>query len=189
MKLNLGCGRNILPDYTNVDSVWSPGVDVVADLNLPRSLYVIEDDSVDEMLLSHVIEHINKPLIMMEELYRVAKPYANIIIRCPHGASDDAAEDPTHVRFMYPGSFGYFSQPYYWRADYGYRGDWEIESTHLWLAKSLASVPPAMQEMAVREMRNQVREMVCIMRAIKPARPPKREFQVYRAPIIHIAEF
>jgi hypothetical protein len=41
----------------------------------------------------------------MQELWRVAKPDAILGIRCPHGASDDADEDPTHVRRMFPRSF------------------------------------------------------------------------------------
>ena len=60
----------------------------------------------------------------MQELWRIAKPNAKMVIRVPHGASDDAWEDPTHVRAYFSNSFGYYSQPYYWRADYGYRGDW-----------------------------------------------------------------
>lgn len=31
---------------------------------------------------------------------------------------DDAVEDPTHARQYFLNSFGYFLQPFYWRADY-----------------------------------------------------------------------
>jgi SAM-dependent methyltransferase len=63
--------------------------------------------------------------LLMQELHRIAKPNGKLVIRCPHGASDDAWEDPTHVRAFFARSFGYFSQPFYWLADYGYRGDWQ----------------------------------------------------------------
>lgn len=190
MKLNVGCGRNILPGWVNVDSVALPGVDHVVDLegcaarayDAPTPM-PFEDNSVDEFLLSHVIEHVRNVLPMMQELYRIAKPDAIMTIRCPHGASDDADEDPTHVRRMFPGSFGYFSQPYYWRADYGYRGDWEMSKLTLNLNdgyKSMLEHPNYVPPIAM--MRNVVCEMVATLRAVKPIRPPSRELQQYVAP-------
>lgn len=55
IRLNLGCGRNIREGWVNADRSLLPGVDVVVDLEkeLPFA-----DDSADEILLSHVIEHI-----------------------------------------------------------------------------------------------------------------------------------
>lgn len=67
---------------------------------------------------------------MMQELHRIAKPGAKANFRLPNGASDDAFEDPTHVKQYFLQSFGYFSQPYYWRSDYGYRGDWKADKIY-----------------------------------------------------------
>lgn len=138
----------------------------------------LEDNSVDEFLLSHVIEHLHHILPLMQELYRVAKPNAKAIVRVPHGANDDAWEDPTHVRAYFPGSFGYFSQPYYWRADYGYRGDWQTERLTLVINKASCSNPSpnALVEGAMKQ-RNFVQEMIAELRAVKPIREPKRELQ------------
>ena len=128
LRLNVGCGRTLLPDWINLDVRPLPGVDLVADLDGRGSAgpaaapLPLPDGSVEEFLLSHVLEHIREPLPMMEELWRVAAPGARMTVRCPYGSSDDAWEDPTHVRAIFLQSFGYFSQPYYWRADYGYRG-------------------------------------------------------------------
>jgi hypothetical protein len=44
--------------------------------------------------------------LLMQELHRIAKPNGKLVIRCPHGASDDAWEDPTHVRAFFARSFG-----------------------------------------------------------------------------------
>ena len=33
-------------------------------------------------------------------------------------------------------SFAYFAQPTYWRADYGYRGDWAVEDIVLVMPKA-----------------------------------------------------
>jgi ubiquinone/menaquinone biosynthesis C-methylase UbiE len=58
----------------------------------------VDDNSIDGFFMCHVFEHIDNTLAMMQELYRVAKPNARFVIRLPHGASNDAFEDPTHQR-------------------------------------------------------------------------------------------
>lgn len=169
MKLNIGCGRNILKGWVNVDKVALPGVDVVTE-TMHHSLPMFDANTVDEFLLSHVIEHIHEPLPLMQELHRLAKPGALATIRTPYGSSDDAWEDPTHVRPYFPHSFGYFSQPFYWRADYGYRGDWRVVRVQL-----LVDSPCEMA--MIRMARNCVKEMVATLEAVKPIREPKRELQ------------
>ena len=184
-KLNVGCGRNLIPGWVNLDSYPLPGVDIVADLetcgNTPLPL---ADASVEEFLLSHVLEHIRNVLPMMQDLHRIAAPDAKMIVRVPYGATDDAFEDPTHVRQLFTGSFGYFSQPYYWRADYGYRGDWLTETVTLEVLPTLAHLPDAELWDRVNHDRNVVTEMVATLRAIKPIREPKRELQ--QPPAVYI---
>lgn len=177
MKLNLGCGRNTLDGWTNLDCRPGDRIDYVADLekvatdNLP-----FWSDSVDELLLSHVIEHIHNVLPLMEELHRIAKPNALLTIRVPYGSSDDAWEDPTHVRPYFLGSFTPFAQPYYWRADYGYRGDWRTESIKLMIPAQLGSSMNAQQLSAyIAQSRNIVREMIVTLVAVKPIREQRKE--------------
>ncbi len=178
-KLNVGCGRNILPDWINLDCAALSGVDVVYDLErCATDPLPLEEESVDEFLLSHVIEHLHHTLPLMQELHRVAKPGAKAVIRVPHGASDDAWEDPTHLRGYFQSSFGYFSQPFYWRADYHYRGDWQVETLFLIMNKLVYAGMTAaaiMKELA--NQRNVVQEMVAHLRAVKPIREPRRELQ------------
>lgn len=177
-KLNVGCGRRIVEGWVNLDWQATPGVDIVADLNeCGRTPLPLADDSIGEFLLSHVMEHIPNVLPMMQELHRVARDGARMEIRVPHGASDDAFEDPTHVRPLFPGSFGYFSQPYYWRADYGYRGDWVTERVELTLGQRYRGLTVEQAWECVYSQRNVVDEMVAHLRAVKPARAPLRELQ------------
>jgi SAM-dependent methyltransferase len=185
-RLNVGCGRNIREGWVNLDSAALPGVDIVCDLEKLRDIPIdLPDETVDHFLLSHVIEHIRNSLGLMEELWRLATPEATLIIRVPHGGSDDAWEDPTHVRAYFLGSFGYFSQPYYWRADYGYRADWKPEKIQLQVDKTRGAGLSAQEILSrAQNERNWVREMVCEMRAIKPIRDPKRELQTL--PLIEI---
>jgi SAM-dependent methyltransferase len=132
----------------------------------------------DQFLLSHVIEHVRESLGLMQELWRLATPGAIAVIRVPHGGSDDAWEDPTHVRAYFPGSFGYFSQPYYWRADYGYRADWNPDKVTLLVYGTRCAGLDSQQIFTKGQYeRNVVQEMICEMRAVKPMREAKRELQ------------
>jgi ubiquinone/menaquinone biosynthesis C-methylase UbiE len=100
MKLNLGCGNKILDGYLNVDKFDYYNVDKVHDLE--KFPYPFDNDSVDEILLSHVLEHIGQdPNIfneILKEFYRVCKNQAVIDIAVPHPRHDDFISDPTHVR-------------------------------------------------------------------------------------------
>lgn len=179
MKLNLGCGRSRLDGYVNVDCVEIEGVtDMVVDLDGGDLAYMLDEDSVDESVGEHLIEHLAKPLDFMTALWRVTKPGGTVVFETPYGTSDDAWEDPTHVRPYYMNSWGYFSQPFYFRADYGYEADWRL--TNLTLAVDSArwadSSPTDVLE-AVRRERNVVSFMRATLEAVKPARPADAALQ------------
>jgi glycosyltransferase involved in cell wall biosynthesis len=179
-RLNLGCGRFPDPEAINVDLAPLPGVDLVVDLDaLGEGGLPLPGDSIEAFTLSHVLEHIHNVLPLMQELHRVAKPGAILTVRLPHGATDDAWEDPTRVRPFFPQSFGYYSQPFYWRADYGYRGDWQPQEIILLVSEQ------ACQNLSDAEIlaragreRNWILEMVATLQAIKPIRPPLQNLQV-----------
>jgi hypothetical protein len=113
----------------------------------------------------------------MEELHRISKPDGLLMIKIPYGSTDDAFTDPTHVRQYFRGSFGYFSQPFYWRADYGYRGDWKPLRIELHLFDHFKGMPYDEQLIAVDTYRNVVQEMVVYLQAIKPIRATNAELQ------------
>ena len=100
MKLNLGCGSKILNGYTNVDKFDYYNPNIVHDLE--KFPYPFDENSVEEIILSHVLEHIGQdPDIFNEiikEFYRICKNDAIINIAVPHPRHDSFISDPTHVR-------------------------------------------------------------------------------------------
>ena len=100
MKLNLGSGSKILDGYINVDKYDYYKPDIIHDLEVFP--YPFEDNSIEEILLSHVLEHIGQQpdtfINIMKELYRICSNNALIIINVPHPRHEDFLSDPTHVR-------------------------------------------------------------------------------------------
>ncbi len=81
MKLHLGCGYNIKDGYINIDKyIDAPGVQQLDILNLPYP-----DNSVDEILSEHLVEHL--PFKDEEKFWceccRVLKPGGKLITETP----------------------------------------------------------------------------------------------------------
>lgn len=107
MKLNLGCGNDKIKGYINCDKIKEVNPDKVVDLEkkLPFS-----NDSVEEIVLTHVIEHISNLIPLMYELYRICKNGAIIKIRTPYFSSESAFSNVTHVRYFTWTSFDMFDK-------------------------------------------------------------------------------
>jgi len=195
-RLNVGCGRDVRGDWVNLDHVRQQGMDrfdIVGDICEPPTVAVWDqghrmvrphdfEKHFTEMELCHVIEHLPDVLVAMDNLYIMAATGCVMTVRCPHGASDDADEDPTHVRRMFPSSFLTFGQPYYWRSDYGYRGDWVLDEVVCkvspYLASLKAETPQAWADLAHKHAqagRNMVLEMTATLKANRPGRKPRQE--------------
>lgn len=94
IRLNLGCGDDIRKGYVNVDLYGDP--DIRLDLNSEH--WPWENDSVQEVAMYHVLEHLPDTIQVMKELYRICRGGAKIYIRVPHPRHDDFLSDPTHAR-------------------------------------------------------------------------------------------
>lgn len=110
MKLNLGCGCQILDGWVNVDKLGTP--DLTWDLE--TFPWPWATNSVDEILLSHVLEHLGQRpeafIAIMRELYRICQDGATIHIRVPHPRHDTYLTDPTHVRPITAATMEMFSR-------------------------------------------------------------------------------
>lgn len=107
-KLNLGCGEISISGFIGVDKIKTPAVEVIHDLN--SFPYPFKDDSVNEILLDNVLEHLDNVIGVMEELHRISKDGALIKIRVPYFKSTGAFTDPTHKHFFTESSFKYFEK-------------------------------------------------------------------------------
>lgn len=112
-KLDLGCGKNKLPEFFGVDIQKFEGVDFAFDLRKP---WPIDDGVVDEVHCSHFLEHLTgtERIHFFNELARVLKPKAQARIITPHWSHERAYGDPTH---MWPPvcSWTYFYLQKSWR--------------------------------------------------------------------------
>ena len=115
MKLNLGCGEVKHDGYINVDKydVFEP--DVIQDLE--KFPWAFEDNSVDEIIMHHVLEHLGQTteeyMNILAELHRICKPDAPIEIFVPHPHHFTFIGDPTHVRAITPEQFSLFDRDVY----------------------------------------------------------------------------
>ena len=112
LKLNLGCGNRKLDGFINVDQSETCHPDEV--FNLETFPWPWEDNSVSEIKLIHVLEHLGQQsnvfLSIMKEMHRVCRDGAMIEIVVPHPRHDDFLSDPTHVRAITTATLGLFNQ-------------------------------------------------------------------------------
>lgn len=101
--VNLGCGRDILAGWTNVDRFPGPGVDVVADMgDLP-----IPTESVATVYASHVLEHVIDFAAAWREIHRILEVGGLLFVRVPYGKTSD----PFHAREFDEGSIAALTGP------------------------------------------------------------------------------
>lgn len=84
IKLNLGCGTTKLEGYVNIDVEESCSPDLVCDFTKVALPY--ENDSVEEIVMFHTIEHIRKIIHpgLFGEFRRVLKVGGRLIISYPN---------------------------------------------------------------------------------------------------------
>lgn len=106
MKLHIGAGNDIKEGWINHDLVALPEIDVVHDLN--EFPWPWQDESIDEVYMKDVLEHLPDTIMVMEEIHRICKPGARVYIAVPYWNSIEAVTDPTHQSQFSEFTFDFF---------------------------------------------------------------------------------
>jgi SAM-dependent methyltransferase len=104
--VDLGCGRGKLEGAVGVDCRPHADVNVLADLDFFP--WPFADNAFDLILFNNIIEHVADVVRCMEEVHRIARPGAQVVIRTPHFSHPESYRDPTHRRHLSWESLEYF---------------------------------------------------------------------------------
>jgi SAM-dependent methyltransferase len=104
--LDLGCGKKKRPGSIGVDYSDRHNADIIHDLNVFP--YPFESNSIDQVYLDNVLEHLDKPMRVMEEIHRISKSGGVVKVMVPYFRSPWAFIDPTHKTFYTVDSFAYY---------------------------------------------------------------------------------
>jgi SAM-dependent methyltransferase len=123
-RLNLGSGKNWLPQYLNLDCnpAWRP--DVVADISdkslMERDLdsarfgkFQLQRESFDEIIAYDVLEHIVDLVRAMTNCLALLCDGGVMRIQVPYDLSFGAWQDPTHLRAFNERSWWYYCE-WFW---------------------------------------------------------------------------
>jgi SAM-dependent methyltransferase len=116
--LDVGCGDDKLPGAVGIDLVAGPQIDIVHDLDIVP--WPLESDAFNVIRLWSVMEHLRNLVATMEEVHRVARPGAMVLIGTPHFSSANAYTDPTHIHFLSGRFLDYFIEGTELAGHYGF---------------------------------------------------------------------
>lgn len=108
VRLDIACGQRKEEGWVGIDIADIEGVDIVHDLT--EFPWPIEDNSVDEAKAIHYLEHVRDLIPFMNEVHRILKPGAQLLIVSPYWSSSRHAQDPTHCQPIVEQKFLYFNQ-------------------------------------------------------------------------------
>lgn len=124
--LEVGGGNAVQFGWGNLDPVHGEGEFKRSAQDTP---WPLEDNSVDRIVASHVMEHIpagQDRINVMNEMHRVLKPSGRLLVMVPILGDGSigkffytAVADPTHISFWLHESFEYFTGEAWAGADYG----------------------------------------------------------------------
>lgn len=165
MKLDVGCGTKKKKDFVGIDKFMSDEVDVVFDLDtIHKGIFLpYEESSVDEINCSHVLEHVENVIAVMNDFHRILKPVSEdrksggvLTIVVPHARSWTAFASPLHRNYFVPETFrNYFAS------------DMLNESADLELKKMVLPWHIEKLEWTPAKNFDISQEIVCIMRPLK----------------------
>lgn len=104
--LHLGCGFAKKPGAIGVDINPRSDADVIHNLN--KFPYPFKANTFETIIADNILEHLDDIPKVLEEIYRISKNGAHILITTGHFSSIDSFTDPTHKHFFTSRTFDYF---------------------------------------------------------------------------------
>lgn len=187
LKLDLGCG--------NTPREGFEGVDVAGDkakhrVDLFKFPWPFEDNSVEEINLSHFMEHIpareveerdivdnfkselflgqDMMFAFFDEMWRILRHEGWVHVVVPCARNNRAFQDPTHRRFIVEDTFAYFWKD--WRTanvpQYNVRCNFVSDVTQT-IPSEIGARAPEVQGEMIRQRWNVAIDIVAKMKAIK----------------------
>ncbi|MBU2633713.1 MAG: class I SAM-dependent methyltransferase [Nanoarchaeota archaeon] len=111
--LDLGSGPRPYKSKNNENVInvdFNPEMKPTVVHDLSEIPYPFKDNEFDKIYMGHILEHMKDTIKFMEEIYRIAKPNAKLIIRVPHFSCRGAWSNPTHYRAFAYEQFFHFSR-------------------------------------------------------------------------------
>ena len=125
LKVNIGSGCRRLPGFLSVDNNPNAGqVDIVHELNVFP--WPFADSSVSDVVMDHVLEHLDDTIGVIQELHRICTHNARVHICTPHFSCNWS--HPGHRRAIGIGLFDHFDPQH--DEHYG-QCRFEVEQVHL----------------------------------------------------------
>ena len=124
IAMNLGSGRDYLPNWLNVDVLERAEPDVLLDLSEPLALparlasrsgghVLLEADSLVRVHAGNVLEHVRDLAALMTNLLALLAEGGELSVEVPYEHSPTAWRDPSHVRAMNESSWIYYTE-WFW---------------------------------------------------------------------------
>lgn len=125
MKINLGCGRDIMKGYVNVDRQKLDGVDIIHELE--QFPYPFKDGSADHINATMILEHLcpKNTIRFMDECWRILQAPGTMFLGVPIAGTWLDFQDPTHCNHIGDWTMKYFD-PRYKEYDFYTPKPWHI---------------------------------------------------------------
>lgn len=104
--LDIGCGNRKVPGSIGIDFNENLSPDVVHDLN--QFPYPFQDNEFDEVHIISTLFLLDNPVLVMEEVYRICKKHAKVVVVQPYFRSVWNYVDPWIKNFGTVHSFAFY---------------------------------------------------------------------------------
>lgn len=109
-QLVVGCGHFRMPGWLHADLAPTPATDLCFDLQVAP--WPLDDNSMDVIYASHVLEHLLDFRTFFAEAHRVLAPAGTLQVRVPYGLHAAAHWDVTHVTYWVTERFAFVQAGY-----------------------------------------------------------------------------